>query len=395
MDVGRKSYRKLAAQDSRLRVYGGQLYGSIYWIPADTGVNQQPEIDEEDNQGPVGKLNHICRLPDELITRHVFDKISEAKCLCNCSLVSKHFASLVPDTQTVTLKIPAWRPVCSCHQDPATRRLSFSSRLGELFNFLSKPIRFIWWLLGYPFRQEPETHYPDVIRTKPPAVKNFLKKFSCIKSLSIDLSFSGVISSPRFEPLVRWKCDKSGFIFVSAKSRDDEELGVGAADDVVVENANGLTQADAFGELDLISYHFMDAVWRVAFVDSILDDFPHVKNVLVMDCMKQGRVVLDEEEIAGARDIQKILEKVYCCVKVWHLPVVKLPLSGCVMKEATLCIFKEVGIDDGLMAENAFEEKEYCELARTMVKKESCYEIKVSASEVNGRIRFVIGEEKM
>ncbi|RVW54261.1 F-box protein [Vitis vinifera] len=56
-----------------------------------------------EDQGPD---DHFDRLSDELLTL-IFNKVLDAKSLCRCSVVSKRFASLIPQTDNVSLIVPS------------------------------------------------------------------------------------------------------------------------------------------------------------------------------------------------------------------------------------------------------------------------------------------------
>ncbi|KAL3834566.1 hypothetical protein ACJIZ3_009302 [Penstemon smallii] len=187
-----------------------------------------------------------------------------------------------------------------------------------------------------------------------PIIK-FLNRFSSIQSLTFHLSFHNKPSGS-FEPLVRWKFEKSEFIFLSAESvcvyssekgfENDED-----DDDVLVEPSTRFNI--------LISYHLVDAVWRYKnILKPIISDFPNLKNV------------------SDADDVKFRLKR-------WDKNVVRLPLSGRVMKGVNVLVCKEIGINDGLtVSENGFEEEELCELASTMVKKDASYEGIISLTQI-------------
>ncbi|XP_073310956.1 F-box protein At4g18380-like [Primulina huaijiensis] len=317
--------------------------------------------------------NPFNRLPKELIVT-IFDKISDAKCLCICSLVSKNFASLVLQTHVVFVEMPGVFKACTCHRDPAAVRPSrlVLSLLRNIPYFLFKPLIALWTLLKYRFRRGGETALSN------PGIMNFLMKFSCADSIIINFSL-GSVYQLRFEPLLRWKYGSSGFIFISAKNRvasTDENIG-----DSSVQTANDLAMEEIILSLLLVGQHILDSILRVTLIRKIIAGLQNIKNVVAVDYMKQGRVVLDEEGIAGLKEKNPLDDRF--CLKLWKAPVVKLPLSGCIMKEVSLILFRQIECCDTLVAENSFEEEEYHELAMILVKKEASFEKIVSLSDTS------------
>ncbi|XP_073128304.1 F-box protein At4g18380-like [Henckelia pumila] len=317
--------------------------------------------------------NPFNRLPKELVVS-IFDKISDAKCLCICSSVSKSFAALVLQTRVVFVEIPGMFKVCTCHRDPAAARRSrpVLALLRNIPYFLFKPLTALWSRLKYRFG------WGDGTVLLNPGMMNFLKKFSSIDSMTIRFCLggdhNGTNSRPRFEPLLRWKYGSSGFIFVSAKNlvaSTDENIG-----DSGVQTANDLTMEEIMISLLLVGRHLLDAILRVTLIHKLISSVPNIKNVAAGDDIKQGRVVLDEEGIAGLKEKYPLDDKF--CLKLWKAPVVKMPLSGCIMKDVSLILFRQIECSDTLVAENSFEEEEYRELAMILVKEGACFEKIVS-----------------
>ncbi|KAL3834568.1 hypothetical protein ACJIZ3_009304 [Penstemon smallii] len=321
--------------------------------------------------------NPFNRLPEDVII-YIFDKIADAKSLCICTLVSKKMCYLVLQTKTVSVEISSWIQVCSCHRDPAAAK----PLLRNLLHFLGKPVTSLWRLLKQPFTTPEAGMIPDFI-----PIIQFLIEFSCVESLTIKMGFSKQTS---FEPLVKWKYDKSGFIFICAK-------GVCLNSS---ENNNDVLAPPSTAQLmSLVLYHLMDAMLRLNILKATFRKFPELKNVLVMDSLNQGRVVMDEDGIASLRDGEEPFTGDHddkFCVKLWHENVLHLPGSGRVMKEVTVAMFKEIDSDDDnddclMMFENGFEEKEYREMSELMVKKRACFEDVVSSKQLM-KISIVIFE---
>lgn len=248
--------------------------------------------------------NYFDRLPTELINS-IFERIVDAKCLCICYSVSKSFAAHVVQTRFVSLEIPyaigqsGWLPV---------------------------------W---------------------PPGIINFLKKLCYVESATIQFSLPSS-SHQASKPLVWWKSDSFGFIFVFAESRQHDH------DDTIKATSEFTCRAFYYS----IQNHLRDFMLRLRYIKELLV-LPNLKHISAVDSMKQGRIIMEEQGIAN----MKMGNAGQLCIKMWVARKVKLPLSGCVMKNVGL-------ICDGLRAETLLEENEYRQVAMTMMKKHTCSQIR-------------------
>ncbi|XP_073119769.1 F-box protein At4g18380-like [Henckelia pumila] len=318
--------------------------------------------------------NPFNRLPKELIIS-IFDKISDAKFLCKCSLVSKNFAALVLQTRVLFVEMPCFFKGCICHPDPAAARPSrlLISFLRDIPNFLFKPLMAMWSLLKSRFRRGDETALskPDIVSS--------LKKFSCVDSITFHFPLHDASNSqPSFEPLLRWKYGSSGFIFVSAKNRVasiDENTG-----DSRVQTANDVTRKEVLVSLLSMFQHLVDCAVRLAFMYTIFDNRPNIKHFVAVDNMKQGRVIFDDQEISVMKEKSVLRDKF--CLKLWKAPLVKVPLAGCIMEEVSLILIRRIEGCDALEAENSFAEEEYRELSMILVKEEACFQKITSLSKL-------------
>ncbi|CDO99482.1 unnamed protein product [Coffea canephora] len=156
---------------------------------------------------------HFKLLPDGLIVSHIFNKISEAKSLCRCSLVSKRFSSLVYQTKNVSvenpLRIPRQEldkkttPACF----PGKQVHCFIAPLG-MFPFLQKSQRLTFHFEHLDF--EFLSHL----------IAKFLAKFSRMESLHVKILYppedSEATGGIRFikEPVMKWKLDFESDTFI-------------------------------------------------------------------------------------------------------------------------------------------------------------------------------------
>lgn len=184
----------------------------------------------------------------------------------------------------------------------------------------------------------------------PHGILNFLKKLSCFERATIQSS-PNPSSSDSESNLFRWKSDSSGFIFVSA---DKETTGCGFP---LYEQDSAL--------FSRTEHQLFDSMSGVLHMEALVDVFPNLKDVSAVDSTGRGRVVLDEGGVCKMRKEKE--GKTFFSVKRWSTAC--LPLSrGRVMKEVTVLTVREIKHRYALVEENPFEEREYCEAAKTMMK---------------------------
>lgn len=123
----------------------------------------------------------------------------------------------------------------------------------------------------------------------------------------------------------------------------------------------------------LMRRHLVDSMSRVARIQDIVAVLPNIKYVATVDDMKQGRVVLDEEDIAIVKE-ENPWKAAEVCMKLWKAPLVLLPLSRCMMKDVSLILLSPTEGCQALLAENSFEEEEYRELVTNLVEEEASFE---------------------
>ncbi|XP_071933483.1 F-box protein At4g18380-like [Coffea arabica] len=237
---------------------------------------------EEDGQDPFK------RLPDDLLISHIFDKISEAKSLCWCSLVSKHFYSLVYLTRKVFLKIPL-----QVSDDGGldqfrdfTRRFSLAGKKGV--HIVTIPFEF--FVHGHGSRP-PSSPTPTASENQflsHPSTK-CLWKFNSIKSLQVEFHCCG--SRNEQQPVVKWKIDRKSakYILILAPPTSP-----GPADPAAAE----------IGSLMKVQFgcHLDIACLTFSLMESLLPFLPEsLQHVIFTDSEKRGRLDLGESELVLMR----------------------------------------------------------------------------------------------
>lgn len=316
------------------------------------------------------------RLPDELIVSHIFDKICEAKSLCFCSLVSKHFSSLVYQTSILYFKIPRRNLFQQqLDNDPTaqTHPLSFPR---QVLHFVTTPLRLVHGLFRSVLQRSQRQSRPFDVLFVVHLTAKFLTKFTSLKSLHIEFDYSGDLKTSNNSGLVvKWKFDSksSSFVMLTARS-----LTLTTTDDVDVdfdENNINPRVVELLEEYFDCNMELADS--RFTLVEMLAPMLPESRqNVVLTDSKREGKIDLGESDIVQMRNGNNTNsgdEETY--VNLWYAPFLKLPVSGRVMKIVTLFISKDNSksdYDDFLIAKEAFAGEEdgqiYVEAVMEMLK---------------------------
>ncbi|KAK9273315.1 hypothetical protein L1049_018122 [Liquidambar formosana] len=335
--------------------------------------------------------NHFDRLPDDLL-RSIFNKVLDAKTLCQCLSVSKRFASLVPQTDTVSLAV-----------SPRTSRPTIPKPTGflrSLINkFITKPLRFLHHIVVPSSAASPDSE------DDPYGLPNeVFKSFSDIQSLCIQLPcHGGEFGSDGGDSLLKWKAEfgseiescvilgatsfqrnhkpSPNTIIINGKEREEQR-----GDEHEQSESESLFSND---ELKL------RVVWTIScliaasarhyLLNKLVKEHPNLRNAVITDASGQGRLCMRDEQIVEMRNSAEssatTLERTQVPalkMKLWYVPELELPAAGRVMKGATLVVIRAVnGVkrvgSAGDLLEGAFEgeeeEKVLGEAVREMIKK--------------------------
>lgn len=96
----------------------------------------------------------------------------------------------------------------------------------------------------------------------------------------------------------------------------------------------------------------LDAAYaRYRFVKEMVAQFPSLKTVTITDAKREGRISMAEDEIRDLKESLKEEEEKECervvpelLLKMWHTPLLELPVAECTWEEATLIV---IGSMDG------------------------------------------------
>ncbi|KAI3700390.1 hypothetical protein L2E82_45016 [Cichorium intybus] len=282
------------------------------------------------------------RLPDEIILQ-VLNKLIDSKTLICCYLVSKRFSSIVVQVDAISFTAP----------------------------FLHRRIPDENTVSNYT----PSRHLPPELssfhREFFGSANMFLSKFKGVRSLCVTLPSSseiGIDNRCLFKWRVKFGNRIESFIFLSPKSvRDEDGFYLNQIGD---EEENIELINDLFNQKIDISFQCLyDAMASHKILLYLLKDLPMLEEVSITGSGRRGKLFLSGEKLREVKewvhsssetmmDHVEIIDIVRNC----YIPVLKLPVSGYVMKGIDVIVIKMKGFqggNDGLMNSNdGFEDKE-------------------------------------
>lgn len=326
-------------------------------------------------------------LPDVLLL-HIFNKVSDIKSLTRCLSVSKRFASLIPQTDTLFISFP-----------PSNRpnsKLRAKNLLKILVSkFISKPLHFFHHVIAPKSASNPDHNVSYCLPNE------VLKHFKEVKSMRIELpSRDGKIGLENGDSLLKWKAEFGGelksCVILGATSFQRSMV----LSDNSCETSGQVVLADDELKLRVVwiiscliaasSRHYLLKKILAEHVNHTLQD------VTISDVNKQGKLCMDKDQIVEMRNSMKpsLVTTVESCLertqvpelsmKVWYVPVLALPATGYLMKGATLIVIRPIvdGVigkgsdgDDlfGFSGKDKHEEKAFDEAVREMMKMKKSY----------------------
>lgn len=355
---------------------------------------QQPEVDLFD------------LLPDALVLE-IFNRVQDARSLSACMVLCKRFEDLVTQTDKVSLEIIRRNKLPELSNGDSgwhtNKPKAFFGR------FIFKPIHA---LLDRMFSRKSKacSHCSDDEEDNTYRLPNdLLKNFKEIRSLSVKLpGHDGDISSENGSgALLKWRAEfgkelescvilgATGFQKSETKPKNDgEETG-----------KNGETSPAASAYRNLTNKQLKKrVVWTIScliassarhhMLKQIISLNPMIRDVKISDGSKQGTIQMTERQVVELReevgstaevDVEAERTKVPAVtIKMWYVPVLELPESGCVMKGATLAVIRPAVTavdkdDDVSLAMGAFGEKCMGEAVRKLIERKKSYTLEMNS----------------
>ncbi|KAF7121177.1 hypothetical protein RHSIM_Rhsim13G0215300 [Rhododendron simsii] len=255
------------------------------------------------------------RLPDDVAV-NIFDKVSDIKWLCRCFVVSKRFSSLIPRVQTVSIKTNAR-------------------------DFLSTP---------------QDSHKFAVLSSSPLNVcgPEFFAKLTQMRSLNLDLVSDFDADN---DSVFKWgakftsNLDSITFLYAASLTKMMESEQQEEND----ETENEITQEEITLRLSLAIECAKEAVLWLRILSLDIPKHPMLQSITITDSMNKGvRLCLDGERLVECRNAfrnaikcpQETLPRTQATIRGGSVPVLRLPMSGYVMKRVAIVHFKLGSGDD-------------------------------------------------
>ncbi|CAI9277517.1 unnamed protein product [Lactuca saligna] len=283
------------------------------------------------------------RLPDEIILQ-IINKLIDFKTLGFCYLVSKRFSSIVLQVDAISFTVPFIDPNIPDKNtvDDVVPSRPFPPMVSSFFgeSFLS--------------------------------TYTFLSKFKGVKSLSIELASFGhraIDNRCLFKWKVKFGNRIESFMFLSPHSVYDKD-GSSLSGNGDEEEEENLVIHGMFRRNFEISLQCLEDViaWHIMLMD-IVKDLPMLEEVSITDSGRRGRLSLSGEKLIEVKEwVNSASKAEFSRVEVptvmsnGYIPLLKLPVSGYVMKEIYFGVMKMKDLEggnDGVMSiENGSEDKE-------------------------------------
>ncbi|KAF5447711.1 hypothetical protein F2P56_033241 [Juglans regia] len=301
--------------------------------------------------------DHFDRLPDAILLL-ICNKLLDAKTLIRCLSVSKRFASLIPQIDTVFLPLPRVVP------DPKPRG-GLPKKVFKVFgqNLVTKLVRFLHHIIS---ARHATNFKPNHFLYHSPF--GVLKNFNGVKALHLelpcigcDMEFDGGEHSLR---LLKWKAEfgeeLKSCVILGATSFERKKLSSTNSTGNEVRDQEEQEQEcfqPYLGE-EVLKSRIMSTISclvsasvRHYLLKEIVAKCRTLQSVVVTDASKQGKLCMAKEQIVELRNIITMnsmgtsSERTpipNSCMKLWYEPVMEFPASGIVMKGVTVALIRPV-----------------------------------------------------
>ncbi|XP_076945771.1 F-box protein AUF2-like [Bidens hawaiensis] len=249
---------------------------------------------------PANKPSPFNLLPDDLVV-HILNKVNDLKSLCLCKAACRRFSTLVHEVHTVSFTAPSdfKLPINPYYKDGSVKSKYFRSAIRSM------------------------------------------KKFSSLKSVSMELSPSIYRGDNNINRVMfKWKIKISNkfesYVFLSPNS-------VFNSKGILLHHDNEFKWKKMWLACECLG----DAMGRYNMLVECVKDIPSLEKVYIRDWSKRGMVSVS---VGGTGKLNNLLplgspwKGVNYVMRRCCIPVLELPVSGCVMKEVTLVVF-EIGVN--------------------------------------------------
>ncbi|GAB2303675.1 hypothetical protein Dimus_037660 [Dionaea muscipula] len=298
-------------------------------------------------------------LPDPILLS-IFNRILDSKSLCRCLTVSKRFASLIPqiDSISVTIASPHHRRTSNKPINPAKLLLRV---------FVSKALRFLHriTLKKSSTASDPNTYWRSDVNSAFEIHhwnNIYLKNFSNVRSLRLELLCygRGEFDGAHHSPLINWTAkfgkELQRCVIVAANSIQNGETST-TSDGDGCSTGSGMDGGDRDSLMSneelkcrimwIISC-LLAASARHCLVKRMLVSCPRLSEVTISDAGKQGKLTMEEDDIGELRSwigcsggsahdvLWQRSSLPDLVIKMWYAEELELPGSGYVLRGATV-----------------------------------------------------------
>ncbi|OAY57997.1 F-box protein At4g18380 [Manihot esculenta] len=328
-------------------------------------------------------------LPDPLLLL-IFIKLKDAKSLIRCLSVSRRFASLVFQTDTVFLSISPHKP-----NSKSSHGLRINILRNIFFKLIAKPLQFFHHRIAP--NKSPARNSGNLSYYSPSEV---LKRFKDVQSLHIEVpSHVRKMGLEGNGSLLKWKAEfdaelKNCVVLGATSFQKSKHHSQNQREDIV---ERVLTDDELKLRVVWTISCLLDASARHWLLKEILSKHHRLENVTISDVNKQGKIYVGKDQICEMRNAVKLPEigsssersrVPDLSMKLWYVPVLELPETGFLMKGATLVVIRPV---DGEIRNNhnhgdlvgfdgdESEKKTFDEAVREMMKMRNNYVMTMSS----------------
>ncbi|XP_015966358.1 F-box protein AUF2-like [Arachis duranensis] len=288
-------------------------------------------------------------LPDDVILI-IFNKVKDAKTLVRCFSVNKHLASLIPQTDVVSLSLIAPRSSNSHSLDRNhNNKGNFVKHVKSGVNYLATKLLQNCYV---PTAAPTTSNKQEVPFSSDDTPCRRLRLFSHISYLRVeihsDITDAGITRSS--DEIFKWKARFSGrlkswtLLCCSKKLR----YFVGGGDWCLKSGA--LTQ---FKEREQrMNLSFRDAYARYRLAREMATQFATLKKVKVTDAKREGILSMTEDDIGDMRDSwreEEEGEEAVYLLQMWYVPLLELPMAKCMWKDAMFIVIRPMDINSRLV----------------------------------------------
>ncbi|XP_057723358.1 F-box protein At5g46170-like [Arachis stenosperma] len=345
-------------------------------------------------------------LPDDVI-QLILNRVKDAKTLVRCLTLNKRFASIIPETDVVSLPLfVSQRPHHNNNQNNNGNNNNFSR--GNPVNLVKSVVSY----LIAKFRRRNNRHsnrggegdnsVPDSLCQCAPKL---LKPFRRITHLHFELHTIGGTVDKEF---LKWKAiygselKTCGVLCATSfrRSNDGESVPLKEQqqeDETVPHPPPSVPTEEFKARIMWTISCLISASARHFLLKQMLAQFPTLKTATISDARRQGKLSMGEDEIRDLRESLKeegatelTAERVVpdLRMRMWYAPELELPAARCVLKGATLLVIGPANSKEEMVPPadigydgDAAEQALFAEAQREIVKmkKRSCYVMEMTS----------------